>query len=221
MKTRREFFGSSGLLLAGATVSLAGGERRSAGPRPARLTMIIDLDRCTGCQACVIACAASADTAPRRFNTRLLRRKVKGHDRVRSFFMPVQCNQCEKPPCVAACPVDATFRLANGIVVTDWGRCTGCGSCVAACPYDARFADPRYGNRVDKCDFCQGRLAVDLVPACVEACSAGARLFGDRTRPQGEFGRYLRTRRFFVRRPEEGTRPSVLYVAGGDTKEGA
>ncbi len=212
MTTRRAFLIGSGLLALGAATGAAEPAPTATGSRPARLTMIIDQDRCTGCRSCEIACKVYTATAPQYFNTHL---RIGEEDTERGghcVFTPVMCNQCDDPPCVAACMAGATFKLASGIVVTDWDRCTACGACIAACPYDARFADPRFGGRADKCDFCLDRVQRDQVPACVEACSAGARLFGDLNDPRGEFASCLRHHSFRVRRPELGTGPNVLYV---------
>ncbi len=171
--------------------------------------MIIDPARCTGCRSCLIACKGYTATAAGHFNTRMLEDE---DDHGRVAFIPVQCNQCDDPPCVRSCAVGATFKLDNGIVVTDWARCTACGACIMACPYGARFADTRHGGRADKCDFCQDRLLQGRVPVCVEACSSGARLFGNREKPRGEFAACLRQATFRVLQPELGTGPNVLYV---------
>ncbi len=213
MTTRREFLVGSGLLALGATSALAGSARATGRAGSGRMTMIIDQARCTGCRSCLIACKGYTATTPGHFNTRLL----EGEDEHgRAVFTPVQCNQCDDPPCVRCCPAAATFKLDNGVVVTDWDRCLACGACVTACPYGARFADARHGGKVDKCDFCQDRLEQGRVPLCVEACSAGARLFGDREDPQGEFAACLGTSTFRVLRPELETGPNVLYVVHRD-----
>lgn len=182
--------------------------------------MIIDPNRCTGCQACVIACKGRNDTAPKQFNTRVLALEGGSATQARASFLPVQCNQCEKPPCVPACPTKATFKLENGIVVTDWNRCNGSGTCVEACPYSARFLDPRHKNRVDKCDFCLDRLEKGLMPSCVEACSPNARLFGDLHAPQGEFATYLKNAGLKARKPELNLKTSISYVPVRQGKKG-
>ncbi len=89
-----------------------------------------------------------------------------------------QCNHCDNPPCVKACPTGATYQTDEGIVVIDRALCIGCGFCVEACPYSARFLNPVI-NKVDKCDFCSARLEKDLQPACVATCTAHAKFFGD------------------------------------------
>lgn len=215
MRTRRNFIQSSGLIILGAAANAGQAYSSSS---PAKPMMIIDLNRCTGCQSCVIACKGHAKTAPEKFNTHLITVE-KDDSPARLIFTPVQCNQCDDPPCVPVCPNNATFKLANGIVVTDWDKCKSNGNCINACPYDARFNDQNYGNRVDKCDFCLDRLMQGLEPACVEACSAGARIFGDLNNPQGEFASYHQNKKIVVRKPEEKTRPNVLYVQAAQGRE--
>lgn len=221
--TRRAFF-KNGLLVG---MAAAGGLAlaKSAPCFPSfgkqRWGMIIDLDRCTGCNSCVIACKLQNDTANHRFNTEVQEKEAGSYPDSRIVFTPVLCNQCEDPPCVPACPQEATYKIAGGIVVTDWNKCTGFGDCVTACPYGARFLDPRFSNRVDKCDFCLDRLAQGLRPACAEACPPRARIWGDFASPSGEFARYLSRGRLESPRPELGIKTNVLYKRvreGGDEK---
>jgi len=218
METRRNFIQKSGLVLFGAAAGLAGARQACALPVQAKPAMIIDLNRCTGCQACVIACKGYTKTAPEKFNTRLITTE-KDSSPARLIFTPIQCNQCDDPPCVPACPQNATFKHENGIVVTDWDKCQSVGDCIKACPYEARFADSRHGRKVDKCDFCLGRLLKGLEPACVEACPSKARIFGDLHNPQGEFALYMQNKELAVRKPEKQTKPNVLYVKAGQGKE--
>ncbi len=95
-----------------------------------------------------------------------------------STFYVAQCNHCDHPSCVPACPTGATYQEKNGIVKVNRELCIGCGACVAACPYGARYVSP-VTNTVDKCDFCASRLEQGLEPACVNTCPAGAKIFGD------------------------------------------
>lgn len=139
----------------------------------------------------------------------------------------VLCNQCDNPPCVRACPTQATFQAANGIVMMDFHRCIGCRFCMAACPFGARsfnFQDPepfiaevnkkfprRCKGVVEKCNFCAERLAEGKLPACVEA-SNGALIFGDLDDPHSEIREALREN-FTIRRKQTlGTEPSVYYI---------
>ena len=86
-------------------------------------------------------------------------------------MLPRLCNHCDNPPCVPVCPVQATFQREDGIVLVDNERCVGCAYCVQACPYDARFINHET-QTADKCTFCEHRLEVGLLPACVESCVA-------------------------------------------------
>ncbi|TVQ99743.1 MAG: 4Fe-4S dicluster domain-containing protein [Desulfovibrionales bacterium] len=137
------------------------------------------------------------------------------------------CNHCDNPPCVRVCPTKATFKRDDGIVMMDMHRCIGCRYCMAGCPYGARsfnFWDPRpfianidpyYPTRmigvVEKCTFCEDRLARGQIPACVEV-SEGAMLFGDLDNQDSEVRRVLRERFSLRRKPSLGTKPHVFYL---------
>lgn len=140
----------------------------------------------------------------------------------------LMCNHCSNPPCVRVCPTQATFKRTDGIVMMDYHRCIGCRFCIAACPYGARsmnFRDPRpyianinpdFPTRtkgvVEKCDFCEERLAVGLPPACVAACRHKALIFGDLLAGESEIRMILKSSNAFRRRPELGTEPHVFYT---------
>jgi tetrathionate reductase subunit B len=213
-QTSRRAFLTQAVLgtLAVAAPRSAGAETAAGAGAEKQWRMIIDLNRCTGCQSCVIACKAQNDTAAQQFNTRILIEEASDAHGSRVAFTPVQCNQCENPPCVHACAQDATFKLPEGIVVTDWQLCTSNLSCVTACPFEARYPDPRHGNKADKCDFCLHRLAKGLQPACVDACPSRARLFGNALAPAGEFAQYLTRADLVSRKPQLKIKTSLLYV---------
>ena len=139
----------------------------------------------------------------------------------------VFCNHCDNPPCVRVCPTQATWKREDGIVMMDWHRCIGCRYCVAACPYGSRsfnWFDPRpyiptlnadFPTRtkgvVEKCNFCEERLAMGQPPACVAACPEKALVFGNLADPQSEVRQLLQSRYTIRRRPELGTEPNVFY----------
>lgn len=141
---------------------------------------------------------------------------------------PVLCNHCENPSCVRVCPTQATFQRPDGVVMMDYHRCIGCRFCMAACPYGARsfnFKDPRphipqlnpaYPTRtpgvVEKCNFCDERLAVGQMPFCVEACPAKAILFGDLSDPASPVRQALASNVTLQRKTKLGTRPKVFYI---------
>jgi molybdopterin-containing oxidoreductase family iron-sulfur binding subunit len=139
------------------------------------------------------------------------------------------CNHCDNPPCTRVCPTQATWkRDADGIVMMDWHRCIGCRYCVVACPYGSRsfnWKDPRpaieeitdnYPTRmrgvVEKCTFCEERLARGLQPACVEVCENDEIVFGDLNDPNSKVRRVLAERMSIRRKAGLGTRPEVYYI---------
>jgi tetrathionate reductase subunit B len=137
----------------------------------------------------------------------------------RSSFVPRLCMQCANPPCVAACPVAATYRTPEGIVLVDQERCIGCGYCVVACPYGARYLVPEGGAMptgvpgvADKCTWCYHRITRGEQPACVEVCPVGARVFGDLNDPASPIQAIVRKPGVGLLRPELGTKPRVFYV---------
>ncbi len=139
----------------------------------------------------------------------------------------VLCNHCDDPPCVRVCPVKATFKRWDGIVMQDMHRCIGCKFCMAACPYGARSynwlppepfienINPDFPTRaagvVEKCTLCYEQLDRGLPPLCVEA-SDGALVFGDLNDPQSPVRKAIESRYTVVRKPELGTQPRVFYV---------
>ncbi len=150
-------------------------------------------------------------------------------DDVKQKPVLVLCNHCENPPCVPVCPTKATFRREeDGIVMMDYHRCIGCRYCMAACPYGARsfnWADPRpaipainqtFPTRtkgvVEKCNFCEERLAKGQIPACVEACKDKGLYFGDLNNPGSEIRKVLEGRFVLQRKPSLGTGPNVYYL---------
>jgi molybdopterin-containing oxidoreductase family iron-sulfur binding subunit len=148
------------------------------------------------------------------------------------FYMGTQCFHCENPPCVDVCPVKATWKEEDGIVVVDYDWCIGCRYCMAACPYDGRrfnWADPEVpedevnnnqhylGNRLrkkgvmEKCTFCVQRTREGRNPACVEACPTGARIFGNILDPDSEIRWVLDNKKVFRLKEDLGTEPKFWY----------
>jgi tetrathionate reductase subunit B len=220
MNQRREFLKKGSLMAFLGLLGFEGTDRRAEASETRQWAMIIDLNRCCGCQSCVIACKAQNKTVSHEFNTRLLVEEEGEYPEASPLFTPIQCNQCDDPPCVPACPEKATYKLSNGIVVTDWNKCKAKGDCVSACPYEARFLDQRFGKKSDKCDFCRNRVDLGLEPACVEACSEKARLFGDLKNPRGEFGEYLKRGDLVARKSDFGLKGRVLYVPSRKGRRG-
>lgn len=210
----------------------------------------LNLSACTGCRQCEYACAAENNTSrdPDMHYIRVVELDVGTFDlaggdldyegtvpRSGKVYMPIACQQCANPPCVRACPVHATWRDRDGIVVIDYDWCIGCRYCQAACPYGARrfnFSEPSIrpseinpdqgylSNRVrpagvmEKCHFCLHRVRRGQLPACQEACPVGARKFGNLLDPNSEIRRVLETKRAYVLKQELGTRPRFYYYFG-------
>jgi sulfite dehydrogenase (quinone) subunit SoeB len=160
-----------------------------------RYGMLIEVDKCIGCQACVSACKARWDTGPGARRDWVLGIEHEGPQRgVGLTFYPGLCNHCAKHPCTADCPTGATYPDAKGVVVVDPDLCIGCGNCVPMCPYSARQADPRK-RIVEKCNFCTPYVARGESPACVTTCLAECRHFGDLDDPASPVARLIRERR--------------------------
>ncbi len=200
-----------------------------------RYGMVLDLKRCIGCYACVIACKAEHNTPPRVFWARVLEKEEGKYPSVRRTFFPHLCYHCDEPPCRDVCPTGATVKSEeNGIVYIDYDVCIGCRACAMACPYKNRYywgkpKDTMYFSEAanpyevtapqefqratsSKCDFCRARLEKGLEPACVVTCPPVARTFGDLDDPDSEVSRLIRERRGFQIQPELGTNPSVYYI---------
>ena len=215
------------------------GTDKSASPQ---WGMVIDLAKCVGCDSCTVACKVENRTPPGVSFNVVLEEEVGVFPNVRHVNIPRPCMQCENPPCVAVCPVSATYKRDDGIVVIDADRCIGCRYCIAACPYGARSFDfgdsyrdemqganavtaPDYGKShgvrgdskapigtVRKCTFCAHRLARGEEPACVETCIGDARYFGDIADPQSLVSLLNASPRAFHLKEELGTRPRVTYL---------
>ncbi len=232
--SRREFVG-----LVAAAWAMAPGAAE-ASPSRGRKAMVIDLDRCTGCRACAVACKAEHGVRLGGFRSWVSEEEVGRHPLVTRVFLPRLCNHCENAPCQRVCPTGATQKRGDGVVTIDAERCIGCRHCMAACPYGARYfnsqRDPeeeearfpaRTHGTVDKCDFCSRRVAAGGEPACVATCPARARAFGDAEDPASDVSAALKAEHAATLLPEYGTGPSVFYLGGRleafarDGREGA
>jgi len=210
----------------------------------------LDLSRCIGCRRCVYGCVEENNQSkdPQVQWISVLRFKkgepwsdLEAADKYYNpaevpeadyFYMPVQCQQCENPPCVKACPTQATWKEPDGIVVIDYDWCIGCRYCMAACPYGARrfnWGQPNrkpeevnpkthyLGNRprpkgvVEKCTFCIQRVRNGRYPACVEVCPVGARKFGNLLDPNSEIRYLIEHKRVFRLKEDLNTHPKFYY----------
>jgi len=197
--------------------------------------MGVDISKCIGCGRCVDACKRE-NNVPRQpffFRTWVERyriyedgetqvdspggaidgfvNKTFGNNVVRSFFVPKLCNQCDNPPCVQVCPVGATFKTKDGVILVDSNYCIGCRYCVQACPYGARFINP-LTSTAEKCTFCYQRIVRGMVPACVEVCPTQARIFGEIKKKASPLVRFLRMHHIGVLKPNLNTEPKVYYA---------
>jgi tetrathionate reductase subunit B len=241
---RRDFLRTGGILLVaapcayGLQVIAAPAAHGVGGSGPAtgrRLGMAIDLERCRdGCTACLDACRRENNVAfhgDERWDIHWIRKvtvrsKDPAHPGQKS--LPLLCNHCDNPPCALVCPVKATYKRDDGIVIVDHHRCIGCRYCMIACPYNARFFNyreneewpnrdyPRRSHGVaESCHLCAHRLDRGGQPACVEACraaGAGAICVGDLNDPDSEIARLIASRGSRRLREDLGTEPKVHYL---------
>jgi len=187
---------------------------RRPGMEGKRYAMLIDLPKCIGCQACTVSCSMENMPPLGQFRTTVHQYEIQNASGISDMLMlPRLCNQCDEPPCVPVCPVQATFQREDGIVLVDNETCVGCGYCVQACPYDARFLNHET-QTADKCTFCEHRLEAGLLPACVESCVGGARVIGDILDPDSEISIRMAEHRdeLKVLKPGMNTNPHVFYI---------
>ncbi|WP_366558803.1 sulfate reduction electron transfer complex DsrMKJOP subunit DsrO [Polaromonas sp.] len=209
--SRRNFLRVLPAISAGAAMVPAIAAQAVAGDGKQRWAMVVDLQKCIGCQACTLACIMENAVPENRFRTLVSTYEVHDGAHTGTYMLPRLCNHCEEPPCIPVCPVGATFQRADGIVVVDGDRCVGCAYCVQACPYDARFINHDTG-KADKCTFCAHRIDAGLLPACVESCVGGARIFGDLNAAGSQVRQLLEQNKVKVLKPEMGSQPQVFYL---------
>ncbi|ESW60983.1 MAG: (Fe-S)-binding protein [Rhodobacter sp. CACIA14H1] len=199
-----------------------------------KLGLVIDLDTCVGCHACVTACkgwndqgygAPLSDQTPYgveasgTFLNRVHSYAVQPDDLpAQTINFPRSCLHCEDAPCVTVCPTGASYKRAeDGIVLVNEEACIGCGLCAWACPYGAREMDLAAGV-MKKCTLCVDRIyneelpEEDRQPACVRTCPTGARHFGDLGDPESAVSRLVAEREGYALMPEMGTKPVNRYL---------
>jgi len=210
---------------------------------PEKFAMVIDTSKCIGCRRCVYACVKENNIGRKSGFTYIqvlemepgavslegstLQYSEGGNpDR---FYMPVQCMHCAEPTCVRGCPVKATWKEPDGIVVIDYNKCISCRNCLTTCPYEARhvnWVEPEIPEKdinpkvpfedksgvVEKCTFCVHRTRNGQTTACTEACPVGARTFGDLADPESDVSVLIRSKRVFRLKEELGNEPMIWYV---------
>ena len=137
--------------------------------------------------------------------------EVNPENIAKAFFVPKLCNQCENPPCVQVCPVGATYKTRDGVVLVDRAWCIGCGYCIQSCPYGVRFFHPVH-KVAEKCTFCYHRITKGMKAACVEACPFGARQIGNLKDRNDPVTKIILSERVFVLKDAFGTKPQVYYI---------
>ena len=244
--TRRGFLKAAGVGAAAVTAVSTVRTALANGPHPGdpgagnqRWVMVIDLARCDGCGDCTEACSAMHVVPPGQEWISVYKMKHEGM--TDSYFFPRPCMQCDNPPCVNVCPVGASYKREDGLVLIDQDTCIGCRFCMAACPYSARYfnwAEPPHTEQelsqtysvetniphrrgvAEKCLGCPALTRQGQLPACVAVCEMGALFYGDEhedavTNSLGETYRLgeLLTEGGAHRHLEElGTEPLVWYL---------
>ncbi len=203
--------------------------------------MIIDLDKCIGCEYCLRGCCANNDVNPDKPWNIVVEEKTSTGQ---TFYFSRPCLHCQNAPCIEVCPVKATYHRDDGLVMMDYDRCIGCRYCQVACPYDARRFNwkeytepnpyvPTYGTPqverrprgvVEKCTFCVQRIDLALesgkmpgedpeaTPACVGICPVGARVFGNLKDHDSLIYQMLEENPTIRLNEELGAEPSVYYI---------
>ena len=177
-----------------------------------QLAIITDLDRCTGCHACTVACAQENLLRPGALWNRVYEVGPSGQfPGLQMYYIPVTCNHCAEPACVKACPTGASYKRADGIVLIDAAKCKGCRACEEACPYKVHYFAAE-GAKSTKCTLCASMVDAGDTPACVKTCTSRARHFGDLNDPGSELAKLVAGSGAHVLLPEAGTKPASGYV---------
>ncbi|WP_227270815.1 4Fe-4S dicluster domain-containing protein [Roseobacter weihaiensis] len=200
-----------------------------------KLGLVIDLDTCVGCHACVISCkgwntenygaplsdqnAYGADNSGTFLNrVHSYEIQPEGDAAAQLIHFPKSCLHCDDAPCVTVCPTGASYkRVEDGIVLVNETDCIGCGLCAWACPYGARELDQAEGV-MKKCTLCVDRIynenlpEEDRQPACVRTCPSNARHFGDLGDPDSDVSKLVAERGGIDLMPEQGTKPINQYL---------
>jgi Fe-S-cluster-containing dehydrogenase component len=195
----------------------------------ARYGIIVDLNRCTGCMTCALACKEENLTRPSVWWNKIFEVENPSMDHI--TYLRHACMHCENPPCMASCPVNAISQRPDGIVLIDQKTCTGCGKCLKACPYGVISMNPEKNyfqgeqapyektadgyrmqlpKKASKCTLCAHRIGQGKQPMCVSGCPSKAMTFGDLDDPASPIRKKLVQSVQLL--PSKGTSPKVSYI---------
>jgi len=202
-----------------------------------KFVMVIDLSKCKNARKCVDACQ-EGHMLPKDHEWIKIQ-LLQDSELTARYWFPKPCYHCDSPLCVSVCPVGATYKREDGIVLVDNKRCIGCKFCMTACPYSARVFNwkdpgvevpkdhvydpelniPPVEGTVGKCVFCADRLRNNELPRCVKACPMGVIYFGDLNEDAVtngvetlRFSSLMVDRHGYRHMEELGTMPSVYYL---------
>ncbi|MFC1732393.1 4Fe-4S dicluster domain-containing protein [candidate division KSB1 bacterium] len=201
-----------------------------------KFVMVVDLAKCKNARACVDACQEGHHLPTEHEYLKVY--LLQDDENTAPYWFPKPCFHCDNPLCVSVCPVGATYKRTDGIVLVDHDRCIGCKFCMTGCPYSTRIFSwkhheefespmqyspettyPGKEGTVSKCVFCADRLRENKLPYCVEACPMGVIYFGDineDTVTNGSetvmFSELIRDRAGYRFLEELGLRPNVYYL---------
>ncbi len=212
-------------------------EEARAGIPGRNFVYVVDLSKCANARACITGCQKGHNLAPDQEWMKVY--LMKDHPEGSPYWFPRMCLHCDNPPCVKVCPVGATYKRQDNLVLIDNERCIGCKFCVAACPYSVRIFNweeppesdvpqeeyspetsvPAKIGTVSKCDFCADLARVGELPYCVRSCPMGALYFGDRNEDAvsngtetRRFSQLIKERSGYRYREELGTKPNTYYL---------
>lgn len=181
-----------------------------------QLAMVVEVDRCIGCRGgCQVACKFENDIALGGSRSHFYTMGPIGiFPDISMYFLPVMCQQCENPSCVAVCPTEACYKSEeDGVIYIDREMCIGCQSCIRACPFHTNFFNMEL-RIADKCNLCVQRRKVNGIPACVRNCAGNALHFGDINDPESEVSVLLKKNEghVYTLKDENGNQPSGRFI---------